>query len=125
MGDGSGERDQDAVVKNRCDETHVRGMRQISFIGVVGDEYVTVRQIVLSIVREDPLHQMVIDRRVKKHPGRHQKAAFWVDDDAAEIARFADDGRIARPIEMVVQFLHQTGDTVAQQFDGNGIDGQI
>src|SRR5580704_17119804 len=65
---------------------------------------------------------MPIDRRVEKHRRRDEYTAMTVEDDAGEIARLADDGRIARPVKMIVHLLHQAADAVAHDLRSNGVD---
>jgi hypothetical protein len=60
---------------------------------------------------------MAVDRRVEEHRRRHDQPAVAVEDHAAEVARLADDGGIARAIEMVVHLLDQARDLVAQDLD--------
>jgi hypothetical protein len=65
--------------------------------------------------------QVAIDRRMKEHRRRHDQPPSAIKDDAAEIARLADDGRVAGAIEMIMHLIDQAGDLVAQDLDSDGI----
>src|SRR6185437_4746738 len=67
--------------------------------------------------------EVTIDGRVKEHRRRGDEPAAAVEDDAAEIARFADDGRIARAIEMIVHLVDEARHLVADHLYRHGIDG--
>src|SRR5216683_590093 len=65
---------------------------------------------VVAVDVQDAANQMAIDRRVKEHRRRHDEAAGAVEDHAAEVARLANDGRVARAIEMVVHLVDEARD---------------
>src|SRR5271154_2147698 len=96
-------------------------MRQAAVIGMIADEHVAVGDIA-AVQLENLRHQVPIHRRVKKHRRRHEHTALTVEDDAGEIARLADDGRIAGAVEKIVHLLHQAADAVAYDLRGNGVD---
>ena len=111
--------------ENRRDERHVGDVRQAAVIGMIGDEHVALLDPVAFVVAamefENAADQMAIDRRVEEHRRRHDQPPVAVEDHAAEVARLADDGRIAGAIEMVVHLIDQARDLVAQDLDGDGI----
>jgi hypothetical protein len=74
-----------------------------------------------TIELENASDQMPVDRGVEEHGWRHDQPAVAIEDHAAEVARLADDGRVAGAIEMVVHFIDQARDLVAQDLDGDGI----
>ena len=84
--------DESAFKENRRDKPHIGGMWHIAFIRVVGDKYITIREILQPVQVFDALDEMEINRRMEKHPRCNQQAAIWVDNDAAEITAFPDDG---------------------------------
>src|SRR5262249_6155911 len=98
---------------------------QTAFIRVVRDEYVAFGDGVrLAVDVEDAADEMAIDRRVEEHRWRHDQAAVAVQDHAGEVARLANDGRIARAIEMIMHLIDQACDLVAQDLDGDGVHGR-
>src|SRR5580704_1990693 len=121
MRNRSGKADQRGAGNDRRYESHVGHMRQAAVIGMIADEHVAVGDIA-TVQLENLCHQVTIDRRVKKHRRRHEQSAMAVEDDAGEIARLADDGRIAGAIEMIVHLLHQAADAVAHDLGGDGVD---
>src|SRR5262249_29176358 len=58
-----------------------------------------------------------------KHRRSDDQPAVAVEDDTGEVARLADDGGIARTVEMIVHLLDQAGDLVAQDLDQHGVHG--
>ena len=74
-----------------------------------------------AVQLENLCHQMPIDRRMKEHRRRDDQAAGAVEDHTAEVARLANDGRIARAIEMIMHLIDQARDLVAQDLDGDGV----
>src|SRR5258708_26051039 len=65
--------------------------------------------------------QVPIDRRMEEHRRSHDEATLAIKDHAGEIARFADDGGIAGAVEMIMHFLHQARDLVAQDLNRDGV----
>src|SRR5262245_45220352 len=89
---------------------------------MIGDEDVTVADV--SMQFEDAADEVTIDGGMKEHRRRHDQAPGPVEDHAAEIARLADDGGIAGAIEMIMHLFDQAGDLVAQDLDGDRVDGR-
>jgi hypothetical protein len=119
------ERDKLAAGENRRDERHVGNVRQSAGIGMIGNEYVAVLDSGIfraaAIEIENAADQMPVDRGVEEHRRRHDQPPAAIEDHAAEIARLANDGRIAGTIEMVVHLIDQACNLVAQDLDGDGI----
>ena len=44
-----------------------------------------------------------------------------IEDDAAEIPRFADDRRVTRPVEVIMHLIHQTRDFGPQNLNRDRI----
>ena len=104
--DAAGEGDKFAAMKDRSHHGEIRGVRQVTLIGMIAEHHIAVFQ--YSVVDlQNPVDQMEINRRVQGHWRRHRDASRAIGDDTGEIAQFADDGRIAGAEEMVVHLLHQ------------------
>ena len=115
--DRAAEPDQPSGSEDGRDEAHVRDMRHAGLVGVVRDEHVARRDRAFGIKRQDAADEMAIDGRVEEHRRRRDEAPAAVEDDAGEIARLADDGRIARAVEMIVHLVDQARDLVADHLD--------
>src|SRR5882672_8919937 len=59
---------------------------------------------------------------MEEHRRRNDQPAGLVQDHAGEIARLADDGGIARTIEMIVHLVGEARDLVAQDLNGDRVD---
>src|SRR5262249_51338586 len=102
------------------------GAGKAALVGMIGDKDVAVLdRPVAAIAREDAADEMAVDRRVEEHRRGHDQAPLAVEDHAAEVARLADDGRVAGAVEMVVHFIDQARDLVAQDLDGDGVHAQV
>ena len=120
--DRTRKRDDPAGREHRRDEGHVGDVGQAALVGMIGDEDVAVLDRVdAAIELEDAADEMAVDRGVEEHRRRHDQAPLAVEDHAAEVARLADDGRVAGAVEMVVHFIDQARDLVAQDLDGDGV----
>src|SRR6516164_4654691 len=123
--DRTRKRDDPAIREDRRDEGHVGDVGQAALVGMIGDEDVAVLdRPIAAIELEDAADEMAIDRRVEEHRRRHDQASLAVEDHTAEVARLADDGRVAGAVEMVVHFIDQARDLVAQDLDGDGVHAQ-
>src|SRR5689334_3291993 len=98
-------------------------MRQAALVRVVRYEDVAFRDSARPMHLDDAADQMAVDWRVEEHRRRHDQPAAAIEDHAAEIARLADDGRIARAIEMIMHLIDQARDLVAQDLDGDRVHG--
>src|SRR3954464_2905758 len=97
-------------------------MGQSAFIRVVGDEDIALPdRIVPAVHFEDATYQVTIDRCVEEHRRCNDQPPIAVKDHATEVARLADDGRIARAVEMIMHLIDQAGDLVAQSLGGDGV----
>jgi hypothetical protein len=119
--DAAGESDECILMKDRRDDGEIRGVRQIALVGMIAQQEVAIRQRA-AMHLEDAADKMEIDRRMQDHRRRHRNAAAAVGNDAGEIARLADDGRIAGAEEMIVHLLHQACDPVAQKLHRDAVD---
>src|SRR5262249_10636915 len=108
--------------EHRRDEGHARNMRKAALVGAIGDKDVAILDpFRAAIDLEDTAYQVTIDRCVEKHWRRHNQTPLAVENHAAEIPRFADDRRVAGAVEVVVHFLDEARDLVAQDLDGYGV----
>ena len=80
--------------------------------------------VVAAMEFENAADEMAVDRGVEEHGRRHDQPPGTIEDHAAEVARLADDGRVAGAIEMIVHFIDQARDLVAQDLDRDGIHAQ-
>src|SRR5262245_37839495 len=114
---------ENATISPPANKGHVGDIREAAVVGMVRDEDVAVLDLRLAaaIGLADALDEMAVDRRVEEHRRRHDQPPFAVENHAAEVARFTDDGRVAGAIEVVMHFLHQARDLVAQDLDGDGV----
>ena len=121
--DRAGKRDDLAAGEDGRDKGHVGDMREAALVGMVRDEDVAVLDLRLGagIGLADALDEMPVDRGVEEHRRRHDQPPFAVKNHAAEVARLADDGGVAGAVEVVMHFLHQARDLVAQDLDGDGV----
>ena len=122
MGDGPGKADQLVPREYRGDEAHVRHVGQARLVGVVGDKDVAGADAVGAVNLQHALAEMAIDGAVEEHRRRRDEAAAGIQDDAGEIPGLANDGGIARAVEMVVHLIDQSGDLIADDFDGDRVD---
>src|SRR5262249_11047059 len=76
---------------------------------------------IAAVDLEDAADEMPVDRSVKEHRRRHDQATLAVENHAAEIPRFADDGGIAGAIEVIMHLLDQARDLVAENLDGDSV----
>ena len=93
---------------------------------MVGDEDVALLDaIVLRVNLDDAAYEMAIDRRMEEHRRRDDEAPGPIENDAAEIPRFADDGGVARTVEMIMHLLDKACDLVADDPDGDRVHAQV
>src|SRR4029077_5445621 len=97
-------------------------VRESAGIGMIGNEHVAVLDpgifLPAAIEIENAADEMPVDWGVEEHGGRDDQPPAPIEDHAAEIARLANDGRVAGTIEMVVHFIDQACNLVAQDLDG-------
>jgi uncharacterized protein YfdQ (DUF2303 family) len=65
--------------------------------------------------------EITIDGRMEEHGWRDNEATGAIKDHAREVSRLADDGGIARAIEMIMHLIDEARDLVAQNLNGDRI----
>src|SRR3954447_16621316 len=122
VGDRAGKCHDVTVGKDGRRESHIGYMRQAAFIGMIRNEHVALPDPAVGAIEiENAADEMPIDRRMKEHGRWNDQAAGAVENNAAEIARLADDCGVAGAIEMIMHLLDEARYLVADDANADGV----
>ena len=115
-----------ALVEDRCQHAHVRSVGAAAAVGVVDDVGVAFLQLLRGKPFEEPLGASREGAHVERqHHVLGDDLGPGVEDGAARVVGFADDGGEARAEERGLHLLHDAVQRGADDLDGDGVGGHV